>query len=321
MLRPEGEGVLQGVGNAGVERSGEAGGMRAEGHPSSDLAGIASPRLRWPLLVLLAGVAALVIPTLYADAQFAWATEQGAHGPIVLAIAVWLFARRWPMVRAHARPGSALLGGSVLAVMLLGYLVSRTVGSLVLESAAAYGALVATLYLFVGFSGMRQAWFPIIYFLFVLPPPGSVVATAPQPIRLQISSMAVSFLALFGLPVAQMGLNIYIDQYTLEVQAACGGLNSLISLSAIGLFYGYIRHAGRPAYLAVLFCAIVPMAVLANFVRVVVLVLITYFFGNDAAQGYLHQSAGLVMFAVAVFGTIAFDNLLERLWPERAVAA
>ncbi len=269
----------------------------------------------WALLPLFIGIVALVIPTMNGIAAVSWATEQGAHGPIVLAIAIWLFVRRWPKIRAAARPGSPWLGGLVLVALLLAYIMLRIVGSIVLESAALYGILVTTLYLLVGFSGMRQAWFPIVYFLFVLPPPGSLVAVATQPLRLQISALAVSLLSGIGLPVAQSGLLIYIGQYSLEVKAACGGLNSMISLSAIGLFYAYIRHSANAVYMAVLFCAILAMAILANFVRVLLLVLITYYLGNDAAQGFLHQFAGMTMFVVALSGTIAFDAILERLWP------
>lgn len=274
-------------------------------------------RLDWRLLPLVLGVVALVIPTMQGIAAVSWSTEQGAHGPIVLSIALWLFIRRWPAMRALAAPGSGWRGGIALALCLLAYIVFRIVGSIVLESAALYGALVATLYLLVGWRAMRAAWFPIAYFLFVLPPPGSLVATATQPLRLGISGRAVSLLAELGLPVAQSGLTIYIDQYALEVKAACSGLNSIISLSAIGLFYIYMRHHAKPGYMAVMGVVIVGMAVLANFVRVISLILITYFFGNEAAQGYLHQFAGMTMFVVALAGTIAADSLVSRWWRPR----
>lgn len=266
----------------------------------------------WASIPLLVGMLALIVPTLRRVADVSWSTEQGAHGPIVLAIAIWLFMRQWPTIRAHARPGSAVLGGSVLAAMLVAYLIMRIVGSIVLEAAATYGALLATLYLLAGWRAMRLAWFPLAYFLFVLPPPGSLVALATQPLRLQISHGAVSLLAMLGLPVAQTGLLIVIGQYALEVKAACGGLNSIISLSAIGLFYAYIRHGANIGYLAVLSVLIVGMAILANFIRVILLVLITYYLGNAAAEGFLHQFAGMTMFVVALVGTMVADSALER---------
>ncbi len=275
-------------------------------------------RVPWGLVPLAVGILALVVPTLKGIAGVSWSTEQGAHGPIVLAIALWLFVRRWPVMRAAARPGSPWLGGAVLALSLLSYLVTRLIGSIVLESAALYGALVATLYLFVGWRAIPATGAPPPNSLGAPPPPGGRAATATQPLRLEISSLAVSFLALFGLPVAQSGLVIYIGQYLLEVRAACGGLNSIISLSAIGLFYAYIRHSGNAAYMALLFVVIVGMAVLANFTRVLILVLITYFFGNYAAQGFLHEAAGMTMFVVALAGTMAFDAAAMRLVPSLA---
>lgn len=275
--------------------------------------------IRNPALWLMAlGIAALALPTFQGIAKVSWSTDQGAHGPIVLAIAVWLVIRRWPAMRAAAKPGSAIIGGSALVFFLTGYILARIVGSIVLESAALYASMVCALYLLVGWRAIRESWFPVAYFLFVLPPPGSFVAAATQPLRLGISQLAVEALSLGGLPVARAGLLIYVDQYVLEVKAACGGLNSMISLTAIGLFYAYILHNMNVRYCAVLAVVTVAFAIIANFVRVMMLILITYFLGDDAAQGFLHSFAGLTMFAVAISGVMAFDRLAGPL--RRALA-
>ena len=276
-------------------------------------------RLRSPALWLMAlGIAALTLPTLRGIAAVSWSTEQGAHGPIVLAIAVWLVLRRWPAMRAAAQPGNLVIGGSALVFFLCGYILARIVGSIVLESGALYASMVSALYLLVGWRAIRESWFPIAYFLFVLPPPGSFVAAATQPLRLGISQWAVETLAFGGLPVARAGLLIYVDQYVLEVKAACGGLNSMISLTAIGLFYAYILHNMNVRYCMVLALVTVGFAILANFVRVLLLILITYYMGEEAAQGFLHSFAGLTMFAVAISGVMLFDRLAGPL--RRALA-
>ena len=262
----------------------------------------------WPWAALAVGIGLLVAPTLMSIAALSWSTEQGAHGPIVLAIAIWLFVQAWPVMRTNAQPGSRLWGGIALAVMLTAYVIARIVGSLVIESAAMYGALVVALYLLVGARAIYASWFPIAYFLFVLPPPGTMVATLTQPLRLQISAYAVDFLSMFGYPVARTGLMIYVDQYALEVRAACSGLNSMISLSAIGLFYIYVRHQANIAYCAMMAIVIVAMALLANFMRVLILILITYYFGDGAAQGFLHMFAGMTMFAIALLGLMVVDE-------------
>ena len=279
---------------------------------------IARARSNPAFWLLALGIGALALPTLQGIAAVSWATEQGAHGPIVLAIAAWLVARRWPAMRAAAKPGSAAIGGSALVFFLVGYVLARIVGSIVLESAALYASLVTTLYLLVGWRAIRESWFPVAYFLFVLPPPGSFVAGATQPLRLGISQLAVETLSLGGLPVARAGLLIYVDQYVLEVKAACGGLNSMISLSAIGLFYAYILHNMNVRYCVVLAVVTVAFAIIANFVRVLMLILITYYLGEDAGQGFLHSFAGLTMFAVAISGVMLFDRLAGPL--RRALA-
>lgn len=280
---------------------------------------VGQPLRRWLwVLPLLIGIAALAIPTLAGIAQVSWSSEQGAHGPIVLAIAIWLLARVAPVMAEHASPGRAAIGWPLLVLSLTGYLIAHLVGSITIESGMLYLTLVAALYLFVGARAMQLCWFPIVYLLFVLPPPGSVVAGATQPLRLGLSELAVDLLGLLGYPVARAGLTIYISQYVLEVKAACGGLNSMISLTAIGLFYAYIRHNSNARYIAVLFIVIIAMAILANYVRVLILILITYYMGDRAAQGFLHEFAGLTMFTVAIGGIMIFDQFGSPL--RRALA-
>jgi len=64
-----------------------------------------------------------------------------------------------------------------------------------------------------------------------------------------------------------------------------------------------------------LFLAIVPVAVFANFVRILILVLLTYYAGESAAQGFLHDFAGMTMFFTALIAIFAVDHLVGLLWP------
>lgn len=276
---------------------------------------------RWAL-PLVVGFLALAIPTFQGIAKVSWATEQGTHGPIVLALGLWLMVRSWPAMVAQAAPGRPWIGGALLMAALLLYVVARIVGSIVIESAALYFVLLAVLYLFVGWRAMRASWFAIAYLLLLLPPPGSFVAEATQPLRLQLSELAVWILSKLGYPVARSGLHIIVGQYQLEVKAACGGLNSMISLTAIGLFYAHLRQHTRLAYNVFLFAGIIVMAIVANLVRVMLLILITYYLGQAAAEGFLHQFAGLAMFAVAMGGVLLLDELGSRIGHKpRQVAA
>ena len=87
-------------------------------------------------------------------------------------------------------------------------------------------------------------------------------------------------------------MTIQIAQYEMLVAAACAGLNSIISLGAICLFYGYLRHRTNLRAFAVIALSVIPIAVFSNFIRVIILILITYYLGEAAAQGFLHDFAG-----------------------------
>jgi exosortase len=123
----------------------------------------------------------------------------------------------------------------------------------------------------------------------------------------------VGLLSALGYPVATSGVSIYIGQFELLIAAACAGLNSLISLTAIGSFYVYLRHNASWRYTLILVLAIFPIAVFANFIRVLMLVLLTYYGGEAVAQGFLHEFAGLFMFVVAVLMIFLIDRIVGAL--------
>ena len=92
---------------------------------------------------------------------------------------------------------------------------------------------------------------------------------------------------------------------------ACAGLHTLFTLEALGLLYlNIIRHDSlfRNAALAIL---IVPISFTANVIRVIILTLITYHFGDEAGQGFLHGFAGMVLFLSALLLIIGVDSLLQ----------
>ena len=264
-------------------------------------------------LALIIGVAAILLPTMIEVGQFNWTTEQGGHGPIVMAIGLWLLWREVKSSSAPRKPGNPVIGSLALAGLLAVYLVSRITGILEIEALAMYGALIVGAYMLFGGALIRSVWFPLLYLALTLPPPDSVVAAVTQPIKIAISEWAVSLLYALGYPIASSGVTIQIAQYELLVAAACAGLNSIISLGAICLFYGYLRHRSNLLAFVVIALSVIPIAVFSNFVRVIILILITYYLGEAAAQGFLHDFAGLTMFAVALLSVFVIDSIFTRL--------
>jgi len=264
-------------------------------------------------LALMIGVAAILLPTMIEVGQFNWTTEQGGHGPIVMAIGLWLLWREVKSSSAPRKLGNAVIGSLALTGLLAVYLVSRITGILEIEALAMYGALIVGAYMLFGGAMIRSVWFPLLYLALTLPPPDSVVAAVTQPIKIAISEWAVSLLYALGYPIASSGVMIQIAQFELLVAAACAGLNSIISLGAICLFYGYLRHRTNLLAFVVIALSVIPIAVFSNFIRVIILILITYYLGEAAAQGFLHDFAGLTMFAVALLSVFVIDSIFSRL--------
>jgi exosortase len=278
-------------------------------------------RMGWPLLLLLAGAAAIVLPTMFDVARLTWTTEQGGHAPIIVATGAWLFYREFKASRARIRQPRAWLGAVALVACLIVYVLSRITGVLELEGLSMYAAIVSAFYLLVGGALLRSLWFPIVYLLVALPPPDTLVSLITQPLKIAISQWAVSLLHALDYPIASSGVTIQIANYELLVAAACAGLNSIITLSAICLFYVYLRHRSNLVAFLAVGLLIIPVAVFSNFVRVLSLVLITYYWGEAAAQGFLHDFAGLTVFLVALLSIIGLDALFTNLRAQRKAKA
>jgi exosortase len=263
---------------------------------------------------LLLGLAAFIFPTMASVAKVSWSTEQGAHGPIVLATGIWLLMRQWPRDLSKVVPGSVTMMAIALVILIPTFMFFRITQIVELEGFAMYAVILTLLYGIIGRSAMQMLWFPLFYLAFTLPPPDTVVAAITQPLKIAISEWAISLMYALGYPIGGIGVTIQIGQYQLLVAAACSGLNSLISLFALSLFYVYMRHRLHWKYAALLGTVIIPVAIFANLVRVIILILLTYHFGEAAAQGFLHNFAGLAMFMVAILTIFLVDKLLYPIW-------
>ncbi|WP_082660427.1 exosortase V [Sphingopyxis sp. H050] len=265
-------------------------------------------------VILAIGLALYIVPTMIFVIRESWSGEAGAHGPIVLATGLWLLHRQWDEARhLPERPNTRLVWAS-LAVIVPLFIFARITQIVEIEGYVMYTTLLVVLYSLIGARAIKALWFPLFYLAFIFPPPETFVAAATVPMKMWLSNAAVGFLQLFGYPIGGEGVRIYIGQYELLVAAACSGINSIISLAAISLFYIYMRHQAEWRYALLLVLFIIPVALIANFFRVLILILLTYHAGEAAAQGFLHNFAGLVMFGIALLTIFGIDIVLKPIW-------
>ena len=139
----------------------------------------------------------------------------------------------------------------------------------------------------------------------MVPLPGPLVNELTLPMKTAVSFVTDELLHRAGYPIARSGVLLQIGQYQLLVADACAGLQTLLTLESLGLFYlNLVRHSSalRNAGIALL---ILPISFAANVIRVMSLTLITFYFGDEAGQGFLHGFAGIVLFLSALMLILA----------------
>jgi exosortase/archaeosortase family protein len=86
-------------------------------------------------------------------------------------------------------------------------------------------------------------------------------------------------------------------------------MNSIVGLTAVSLLYIYLVRGSKLLYALGLTLCVIPIAIFANILRIMVLILLTYFFGNEVAQGFLHFMAGLFLFSTAILFVFLVDKV------------
>jgi exosortase len=262
-------------------------------------------------LALAGSFALLAIPTCMTLSTETWSSESGAQGPLVLATGGWLLWRLRDEFKQDGKPGSFVISMLLLLVSLAAYVFGRAFDFLTAEAAGAYMAGLTMIYARFGARLMIKHWFPFLYLAFAVPPPAYLLTQVTQPLKQFVSHLSTNMLAATGLPVSREGVTIFVGQYQLLVEDACSGMNSIIGIIAVTLLYAHLAHKSSLRYSLLLLGLAVPIAIAANVLRIITLILLTYYAGDSVAQGFLHYTAGFFLFALAILLVFALDKTLR----------
>lgn len=248
-----------------------------------------------------------VLPVLAAVARDAWIYGNGAHLLFILGGSSWLL---WDALKDAPRPSSALPGTLALLIPLLAlYLLGRIGGS----AWIAWIAVCATGAVLIrdrhGWPGLARAAIPLALLACLAPPPLALIAPVSDGIIAATAWLAVELLRLAGLDAAIATPMFYVEQYELQLAEACAGLNTVFTLTVCMVLYAYLRHGGAWRRTLLLALLAIPVALLANLLRILLIALVIVLFGDAAGQGVAHDLAGVTLFAIAVLGLIAADEL------------
>jgi exosortase len=266
-------------------------------------------------LCLLAASAAWLYGDVVARLVTDWYRDDNySHGFVIVPLALYFAYERREQLRLAPRRPMTSLGLLVVAASLL-LLVAGTLGSeFFVTRVSLIGALAGSILFLSGASLLRILAFPLAFLLLMIPVPAILFNQIAFPLQLVASKFGESVMASAGVPVLREGNIIILASTTLEVAEACSGIRSLISLLTLGIVFGYFTDH-RLGIRTLLALVTIPIAILANGLRVAGTGIAAHHFGSAAAEGFFHTFSGWLLFLTATVILLSVGRLTRTLWP------
>ena len=278
------------------------------------------PRVKLDAVTLALAGGALVLGVLFLWAYWLvipplvmqwWNEDEYSHGFLIPPIVGWLiWSRREEIARHEPRPAYTGLLAMALAIVM--YAVG-IVGAEQFFQRLSMVAMIAGATLFAtGWTVFRLLAFPLGYLLLMVPLPGIVFNSIAFPLQLFAAQIATVALQAIAIPVFREGNVLHLAAASLDVEEACSGIRSLLSLTALAVLMMYVTEKGRWGRVGILLL-IVPATVAANVLRVAATGVIAHYVSTEAALKTVHDLAGLVVFLMAAALLVAFSRLLRTV--------
>ncbi len=227
-----------------------------------------------------------------------WNNPDFSHGffvPLFAGFVVW--HRRAKLRGLELRPSWS---GLFVIAGALGVLIVGVLGAEMFLSRSSLVFLLAGLIIyFAGWEYFRELLFPWAVLFLMIPIPVIIFNQIALPLQFMASRLATWLLGLVGVPVLREGNIINLPSMSLEVVEACSGIRSLVSLITLAVIYGYFAEPKRLLRVALVILAI-PVAVIANGIRIMGTGLLGQYWDPDKAQGFFHEFSGWVIFLLAL---------------------
>lgn len=262
----------------------------------------------WTLAVLV--VAGIYAPVLAEMARIWWTHPYAGHGMFVPVFSAFLLC----MDRDRLRAASGRRDPAGILVLLLGLGVlalGRWGESLLLEGLSVVVAVAGVVLWGFGAQCLRRAAFPVGFLVFMVPLPRLVVDAVTLDLQLFAAGFAGAALGLLDIPFYQNGMLIKLPTITLSVAEACNGLRFLMALLVLTVAFAQVSQRSLPRKL-VLVASAIPIAILANAVRVATIVVAVHYVGPQAASGFIHHSIGKAVWALTLVPLAALGLVLGR---------
>jgi exosortase len=254
----------------------------------------------------------------FAHAVEVWSTtEEFSFGFLVPPVTLLLLWLHRAELRRSIGPG-ANVGLLVVGAALALYLLAHRVGINALAGLAVVPLLWGCVLYLWGWRAARVAAFPIGFLAFGLALFRGLLDSVGFAMQGLTAAGAGAITGAVGLGVVRDGLVLRANDFAFIVAEPCSGMSSLVSLLALAALWTHVADGRIGARLAVLL-AVPPIVLVANTLRVSLVMFIASAYGQDAAVGFFHGASSLVLFGIALTSLIALSRLVGCRTPRLAI--
>lgn len=269
-----------------------------------------SQDMKWKLTVLLLAWAVAFYPVVPPMVEAWFSHSDNSHALLVPLVSIYfLWEKRGAMRRVPVQGSS--LGLILLVVSLAIYFVSYVGAIAFFTRLMLVAALIGLLWSCMGTPMLRLLAFPLGFLFFMVPVPDTLLGMVSFPLQLAATKISAGLIQLCSIPVYREGNMLYFMQTQLEVAEACSGIRSIMSLTMLSVIFAYISP-GNWWRKVVLILSAIPIAMLANILRVSGTGVLAHFFGDRVARGFLHEFSGLAVFLFGLVLLFFVYNVLKR---------
>ena len=284
-----------------------------------------TPRFRTQIVraALVVALAVFVWPA-FAHAVEVWSTDtEFNYGFFVPPLAVGMLWWRRDALRRRIGRGHAA-GLVIVALAIVLTLVGRRTGINVLAGLAVTPLLIGLAVYLWGWSAARVVAFPALFLVFGLGLYRGLLNSLGFVLQDVTATGAALAATALGLNLTRDGLILQSvatqPEYAFVVAQACSGMSSLLSLLTLSALLIYAMRGSIPAKSAVVL-SVLPLVVVANTLRVTLVLVIASRFGQDAALGFFHGASSLILFGVAMYGMFVVSQVVRCKLPTFATAS
>lgn len=242
----------------------------------------------------------------------AWATSDDySHGFFIIPIALYITWQKRKKLAA-IRIDPSWLGCPLIIFSLTVYFLSYYAGVQTICSLTIVPLWAGIVLFLFGWPMLRALLFPLLLLVFMVPVPAQIYSSLTVPLQIIVTKISVNLATAMGVPIFSEGNVIHLPERTLEVAEACSGLRSLVTLLVLSFVFGYFTLHSN-VLRGVLFVSAIPVAIVVNVVRVLVIVISFYYLNFDLTKDNVHFWFGLAIFLLAS-AIIVLEKGILSIW-------